>query len=132
VSSDPAGPDSEEGDITAVSPALIARIRTAYEQTVKRSTDLKVFPGEKSVDPKTLKGEARQDYNEYEDVHKDGGLTPIAKVATVSGTKIYMVFGSLSDTGDQFGFYDAHGKALALAYSGQGEHPNANGVDWVK
>jgi hypothetical protein len=115
--------------------ALVATIKAAYEASVHASSD-HVFPGEHAFSASRLKGAAREAWREYENCTEEGLRNdvgaPIIRVATVSGATVYFVAGDVSDTGSEYGFYDAQFKVLALAYSGQGEHPDASGVDWMQ
>jgi hypothetical protein len=54
----------------------------------------------------------------------------VVNSAVVDDEKIYFVAGDVSDDGKFSGFYNAAGKTIALAYEGQGEHPDADAVDW--
>jgi hypothetical protein len=112
--------------------SLIAKIKAEYEQSVVHNRSA-VLPGAKNYDPTKLTHHAHTAYEEYESVTASGLINsgpPVVKTATVSGRKILFVQGDVSDTGTEYGFYDSKGALLALAYSGQGEHPDPNGVDW--
>lgn len=112
---------------------LTDKVKAAYEASVK---DGKAYwlPGETPVaSPDELPGTAKVDFENDAETSKGYGYGyPEARVATVDGQTIYAISGIVSDTGDILGFYDANGDELCEAYSGQGEQPNANGVDWWK
>jgi hypothetical protein len=106
---------------------LVATIKADYETTG-------TLPGEQDADPSKLAGAARAKYDEFAEttslgLQADVGA-PIVKVTVVDGTTVYFVAGDLSDTGSEYGFFDASGTLLALAYTGQGEQPGPGGVDW--
>ena len=109
--------------------ALIAKIKTTYEVTG-------TLPGETDADSAKLVGAARDKYEEFAGTTADGLEAdvgaPIVKVTVVDGTTVYFVAGDVSDTGSEYGFFDAGGTLLALAYTGQGEQPDAGGVDWIE
>jgi hypothetical protein len=117
--------------------ALVAAIKTAYENAVKQSqSDLAdIAPGEHDVDPSKLTGAAKEAYEEYLNCAKDGLRAdvggPVVKALELDGTTIYFVAGDVSDTGSEYGFYDSHGLVLAQAYTGQGMHPGEHGIDWM-
>jgi hypothetical protein len=119
--------------------ALVAAIKTAYAQAVKQShNDLPdladIGPGEHDADSSKLSGAAAEAYKQYENCANDGLRAdvggPVVKVLDFNGTTIFFVAGDVSDTGSEYGFYDKSGLALALAYTGQGMHPDATGIDW--
>lgn len=110
---------------------LILHVRDAFEKVSQG--DATGLVGSKKIDPAKLKGEARKNYKGYEQTSKDGMINsgwPRAEVGTIDGYVVYFVSGDVSDTGTEIGFYDARGKLLAMAYTGQGMQPNAKGVDW--
>ncbi len=120
--------------------ALIADIKATYERSIHATleapvSEWRVFPDQRDVAASGLHGDALEAAQEYEGTLKDGLRNDVGdvvvKVGTIDGETITFVAGDLSDTGSEYGFYDASGKVLARAYSGQGEHPNARGVDWT-
>jgi hypothetical protein len=117
--------------------ALVDAIKAAYEHAVAQShSDLAdVAVGEHDADASALTGAAKDAYQEYLDCAKEGLINevggPVVKVFELSGRTVYFVAGDVSDTGSEFGFYDGAGLVLAQAYTGQGEHPNASGIDWM-
>ena len=129
------GAQATASDLTAANTTkatLTDKVKAAYEASVK---DKKAYwlPGEKGIDGSKLPGVAKADFGNDADTSTGYGYGyPEARVATVDGQTIYAISGIVSDTGDILGFYDANGDELCEAYSGQGEQPNANGVDWWK
>jgi len=121
------------GDADA-SAKLVATIRAAYEAACKTGSS-QVFPGETNANASALSGDAAEAYAEYQQTLADGlqgGSDQTLKQATVDGQLVYLVSGDLSDTGWEFGFYDAQGNVLAVAYHGQGEHAGPGGIDWER
>lgn len=113
--------------------ALVASVKTAFERATKAGSDV-VFKGEKKASLASLPPAARAAYKGYDRTTRDGMINngpPFAKVAEINGQKVFMVGGDVSDTGSEVGFYDEKGGLLAMAYSGQGMHPNKQGVDWM-
>ncbi len=113
--------------------ALVAKIKAAWAVAYAAGVYTSL-PGEHDVNPATLPGQAKTDYDGYKQNYDDGLVNsgePLAHVATVDGATVFFVTGDVSDTGTEFGFYDAHGKLIAQAYSGQGEVAGADGVDWT-
>ncbi|MFO0670485.1 MAG: hypothetical protein U0235_12795 [Polyangiaceae bacterium] len=121
----------DEGALTAAqSKALTEKVKAAYEASV---TGQKSYwlPGEQVVSGDELRGSAKAAFKHNASVSKGYGYGyPEVRKATVDGAIVYAISGIVSDTGDILGFYPARGKELCEAYSGQGENPNANGVDW--
>jgi hypothetical protein len=118
---------------TPAQAVLVAAVKTAFEKATDGASGT-IFKGEKKASLASLPPAARVAYKGYERTTKQGLINngpPFAKVAEVNGQKVFVVGGDLSDSGSEVGFYDAKGALLARAYSGQGEHPNANGVDWA-
>ena len=110
---------------------LILHVRAAFEKA--SASDSTGLVGSKTIDSSKLKGDARKAYKGYEQTSKDVMINsgwPRAEIGTIDGYVVYFVSGDVSDTGTEMGFYDARGKLLALAYSGQGMQANAAGVDW--
>ena len=136
ASADPSA-QASAADLTQASPppsntTLTGKVKAAYEQSVKTSQKY-WLPGEQAVTEDKLPGTAKTDFANDADRSKGYGYGyPDARVATVDGETVYAISGIVSDTGDIVGFYDANGDELCEAYSGQGENPNANGVDWWK
>jgi hypothetical protein len=129
--SDPGTADVTESDLTAeASKVLTDKVKAAYEDAVSHNRSY-WLPGEKPFDGNKLHGAARAAFKQNAATSKDYGYGyPEVRVAVVSGRTVYAISGIVSDTGDILGFYPATGKELCEAYSGQGEQPNANGVDW--
>jgi hypothetical protein len=130
------GEVADEADLTAANKkALTAAVRAAYEKLAQDPGNDKVFADEKPASPKALARDALAAYSEYDRTTNEGLINngpPVAKVGHVNGFKVFFVSGDVSDTGSYAGFYDSKGNTLAVAYSGQGEHPNAQGVDWAQ
>ena len=118
--------------ITAPAATLTDKVKAAYEESVTKQRP-EWLPGEKPISRDELPGTAKTDFdNDAETSEGYGYGYPEARVATVDGQTVYAISGIVSDTGDILGFYDANGDELCEAYSGQGEQPNAGGVDWWK
>ena len=107
-----------------------------------------------------LRGDALRAAREYADTLESGEAhgvgSVVVKEGTLDGQPMTFVAGDLGDTGTEiefrdasgavhrtvsmqrryprteYGFYDASGRLLARAYRGQGEEPNARGVDWTE
>lgn len=128
---DAADETSDEGALTASqAKALTAKVKAAYEDAVKNEKSY-WLPGETVVSGDVLRGSAKAAFKHNASVSKDYGYGyPEVRMATIDGAVVYAISGIVSDTGDILGFYPARGKELCEAYSGQGENPNANGVDW--
>ena len=133
------GSQASSADLTAVTDAaaptaatLTDKVKAAYEDSVKNKKGYWIA-GETGIAGDKLPGTAAADFANDADTSQGYGYGyPAARVATVDGKTIYAISGIVSDTGDILGFYDAKGNELCEAYSGQGEQPNANGVDWWK
>jgi hypothetical protein len=119
----------------------------------------RVFDNQVTSPPSGLRGDALAAAKEYTATVALGGAHGIGalvvKDGTLDGQPVTFVAGDLSETGtevtfhdesgavhrtvhlerryprSEYGFYDASGKLLARAYRGQGEQPNAAGVDWT-
>ncbi len=133
LSSRPAAPVAQLNKPTEASQT--AAVKAAFEAFVQKdrgsASNSNIFRGEKNA--VSLPVSARAAYRQYEHTSRAGMINdgpPFKKVAVLNGERIFIVGGDISDTGSQIGFYNAAGKLLAMAYSGQGEHPNAAGVDW--
>jgi hypothetical protein len=122
---------TSEDDLSAANRAsLIAKVKAAYEDSVHNQR-AEVLPGAANVDPSKLRWEAASAWRQFQDNFEAYGFgEPSVQVAKVDRFTVYIVDGIVSDTGDEVGFYDSRGKKLASAYTGQGERPNENGVDW--
>ena len=128
------GTQASAADLSQVTTptTLTDKVKAAYEQSLK--TNQKYWlPGEQGVTVDKLPGAAKTDFDGDADTSTGYGYGyPEARVATVDGQTVYAISGIVSDTGNILGFYDANGTELCEAYSGQGEQPNAGGVDWWK
>ncbi len=133
------GAQASAADLTANADAaappaitLTGKVKAAYEDAVKNKKAYWLV-GETGISGDQLPGAAKSDFANDADTSQGYGYgSPEARVATVDGQTIYAISGIVSDTGNILGFYDADGKELCEAYTGQGEQPGANGVDWWK
>jgi hypothetical protein len=122
-------------------------------------SEWRVFDKQIASPTSGLRGDALAAAREYAVTLATGGARNVGAVVvldgTIDGQPVTFVAGDLSDTGtevafhdasgavhrtvhgerryprSEYGFYDASGRVLARAYRGQGEEPNASGVDWT-
>jgi hypothetical protein len=125
--------EAADADLTAAQSAtLTSKVKAAYEDSVKNRRSF-WLPGEKAFPSNKLRGDALTAFKQDAETSKGYSYGyPEVRSALVGGRTVYAISGIVSDTGDILGFYDSKGNELCEAYSGQGEHPNANGVDWSK
>jgi hypothetical protein len=124
------------------------------------ASEWRVFDNQRRSPSSGLRGDALAAAREYARTRMGEGAHNVGDVVVIDGTMdgqpVTFVAGDLSDTGteisfhdaasgavhrtvdtvrryprSEYGFYDAAGKLLARAYRGQGEEPNAQGVDWT-
>lgn len=128
----PDAPSSARQNKAATRDELIADIHSGVEKLITSGGDAELFGHAHKIAASNLPkaSDARKAFLGFKNDPTKGLAAPTIHMGTALGQRVYIVAGSLSDTGDLIGYFDVKGQALTSMYTGQGERGVNGHADW--